>query len=161
MGRIEADIALLSWLFGLQPCSGQGQFTLPTGFFIMNVTFKQVIKRAKRIVCTLILCSTCCKLFRVYTGGKSFTIRQVFFVWKWNVYTIKRCDFSHFLMMMQEAVWLVLEFGAFLGLTEVRRKCGINLFTKNTYLSKLTFQRQVMRFNRSLNPHFERQISDL
>ena len=41
-----------------------------TGFFIMNVTFKQVIKRAKRIVCTLILCSTCSKLFRVYTGGK-------------------------------------------------------------------------------------------
>ena len=45
----------------------------------MNVTFKQVIKRAKRIVCTLILCSTCCKLFRVYTGGKGFTIRQVSF----------------------------------------------------------------------------------
>ena len=45
----------------------------------MNVTFKQVIKRAKRIVSTLILCSTCCKLFRVYTGGKSFTIRQVSF----------------------------------------------------------------------------------
>ena len=45
----------------------------------MNVTFKQVIKRAKRIVCTLILCSTCWKLFRVYTGGKSFTIRHVSF----------------------------------------------------------------------------------
>ena len=28
MGRIEADIALESWLFGFQPCSGQGQFTL-------------------------------------------------------------------------------------------------------------------------------------
>ena len=47
----------------------------------MNVTFKQVIKRAKRIVCTLILCSTCCKLFRVYTGGKSFTIRHVSFLY--------------------------------------------------------------------------------
>ena len=43
----------------------------------MNVTFKQVIKIAKRIVCTLILCSTCWKLFRVYNGGKSFTIRHV------------------------------------------------------------------------------------
>ena len=64
-------------------------------------------------------------------------------------------------MMTQAAVWLVLEFGAFLGLTEVRRKCGINLLTKNTYLSKLAFQRQVMRFNGSLNPHFGRQISDL
>ena len=41
----------------------------------MNVTFKQV--RAKRIVCTLILCSTCWKFFRVYNGGKSFTIRHV------------------------------------------------------------------------------------
>ena len=30
MGRIEADIALESWLFGFQPCSGQGQFTLNT-----------------------------------------------------------------------------------------------------------------------------------
>ena len=29
MGRIEADIALESWLFGFWPCSGQGQFTLP------------------------------------------------------------------------------------------------------------------------------------
>ena len=29
MGRIEADIALESWLFGFRPCSGQGQFTLP------------------------------------------------------------------------------------------------------------------------------------
>ena len=28
MGRIEADIALESWLFGFWPCSGQGQFTL-------------------------------------------------------------------------------------------------------------------------------------
>ena len=28
MGRIEADITLESWLFGFQPCSGQGQFTL-------------------------------------------------------------------------------------------------------------------------------------
>ena len=28
MGRIEADIALESWLFGFRPCSGQGQFTL-------------------------------------------------------------------------------------------------------------------------------------
>ena len=28
MGRIEADTALESWLFGFQPCSGQGQFTL-------------------------------------------------------------------------------------------------------------------------------------
>ena len=24
MGRIEADIALKSWLFGFRPCSGQG-----------------------------------------------------------------------------------------------------------------------------------------
>ena len=30
MGRIEADIALKNWLFGFRPCSGQGQFTLPT-----------------------------------------------------------------------------------------------------------------------------------
>ena len=29
MGRIEADIAFESWLFGFRPCSGQGQFTLP------------------------------------------------------------------------------------------------------------------------------------
>ena len=29
MGRIEADIALESWLFGFRPCSGQGQLTLP------------------------------------------------------------------------------------------------------------------------------------
>ena len=28
MGRIEADIALESWLLGFWPCSGQGQFTL-------------------------------------------------------------------------------------------------------------------------------------
>ena len=28
MGRSEGDIALESWLFGLKPCSGQGQFTL-------------------------------------------------------------------------------------------------------------------------------------
>ena len=28
MGRIEADIARKSWLFGFRPCSGQGQFTL-------------------------------------------------------------------------------------------------------------------------------------
>ena len=28
MSRIEADIALESWLFGFRPCSGQGQFTL-------------------------------------------------------------------------------------------------------------------------------------
>ena len=28
MGRIEADIAVKSWLFGFKPCSGQGQFTL-------------------------------------------------------------------------------------------------------------------------------------
>ena len=28
MGRVEADIALESWLFGFRPCSGQGQFTL-------------------------------------------------------------------------------------------------------------------------------------
>ena len=28
MGRIEADIALLSCLFGFRPCLGQGQFTL-------------------------------------------------------------------------------------------------------------------------------------
>ena len=28
MGRIEADIALESWLFGFRPCSGQGQFTI-------------------------------------------------------------------------------------------------------------------------------------
>ena len=28
MGRIEADIALGSWMFGFWPCSGQGQFTL-------------------------------------------------------------------------------------------------------------------------------------
>ena len=31
MGRIEADIALESWLFGFRPCSGQGQFTLLVG----------------------------------------------------------------------------------------------------------------------------------
>ena len=48
--------------------------------------------------------------------------------------------FMPFFMMMQEAVWHVLEFGALLGLTEVRRKFGINLTTKNTYLSKLAFQ---------------------
>ena len=45
----------------------------------MNVTFKQVIKRAKRIVCTLIACSTGCKLFRIYAGSKSLTIRRVSF----------------------------------------------------------------------------------
>ena len=29
MGRVEADIALESWLLGFRPCSGQqGQFTL-------------------------------------------------------------------------------------------------------------------------------------
>ena len=28
MGRIEADIALKSWVFGFRSCSGQGQFTL-------------------------------------------------------------------------------------------------------------------------------------
>ena len=50
-----------------------------TGFFIMNVTFKLVIKRAKRIVCTLIVCSTGCKLFRIYAGSKSLTIRRVSF----------------------------------------------------------------------------------
>ena len=127
----------------------------------MNVTFKQVIKRAKRIVCTLILCSTCCKLFRVYTGGKGFTIRQVSFSYGSGMSTPSKGVIFPFFMMIQEAVWLVLEFGAFLGLTEVRRKCGINLLTKNTYLSKLAFQRQVMRFNGSLNPHFGRQISVL
>ena len=30
MGRIEEDIALESWLLGVRPCLGQGQFTLPT-----------------------------------------------------------------------------------------------------------------------------------
>ena len=35
MGRIEADIALESWLFGFRPCSGQGQFTL-----MPKMTFK-------------------------------------------------------------------------------------------------------------------------
>ena len=33
MGRIEADIALESWLFGFRPCSGQGQFTLHLQLF--------------------------------------------------------------------------------------------------------------------------------
>ena len=28
MGRIDADIAPESWLFGFRPCSGQGQFIL-------------------------------------------------------------------------------------------------------------------------------------
>ena len=45
----------------------------------MNVTFKQVIKRAIRIVYTLISYSTCCKLSRVYGGNKSFKIRHVSF----------------------------------------------------------------------------------
>ena len=36
MGRIEGDIALLSWLFGFRPCSGQGQFTLPTYFDLIS-----------------------------------------------------------------------------------------------------------------------------
>ena len=63
----------------------------------MNVTFKQVIKRAKRIVCTLILCSTCWKLFRVYTGGKSFTIRHVSFSYGSGMSTpSKGVIFSHF-----------------------------------------------------------------
>ena len=35
MGRIEADIALLSWLFGFRPCSGQEQFTLNTKYNIL------------------------------------------------------------------------------------------------------------------------------
>ena len=34
MGRIEADIALKSWLLGFQPYSGQGQFTLGTKWCI-------------------------------------------------------------------------------------------------------------------------------
>ena len=34
MGRIEADIALESWLFGCQLCSRQGQFTLLTYVFL-------------------------------------------------------------------------------------------------------------------------------
>ena len=29
MGRIDANIALESWLFSFQVCSGQGQLTLP------------------------------------------------------------------------------------------------------------------------------------
>ena len=33
MGRIEADIALESWLFGFRPCSGQGQFILLTATY--------------------------------------------------------------------------------------------------------------------------------
>ena len=33
MGRIEADIALESWLFGFRPCSGKGQFTLHLQLF--------------------------------------------------------------------------------------------------------------------------------
>ena len=33
MGRIEADIAFKSWLFGFRPYSGQGQFTLPSVAF--------------------------------------------------------------------------------------------------------------------------------
>ena len=36
MGRLEADIALESCLFGFRPCSGQGQFTLPTDHFTLN-----------------------------------------------------------------------------------------------------------------------------
>ena len=32
MGRIEADIALESWLFGFPHCTGQGQFT-PSSLF--------------------------------------------------------------------------------------------------------------------------------
>ena len=81
----------------------------------MNVTFKQVIKRAKRIVCTLILCSTCSKLFRVYTGGKCFTIRHVSFSYGSGMSTPSKGVIFSIFMMMQEAVWLVLEFGAFLG----------------------------------------------
>ena len=32
VGKIGADIALESWLFGFRPCLGQGQFTLLTAF---------------------------------------------------------------------------------------------------------------------------------
>ena len=68
-----------------------------------------------------------------------------------------------FFMMMQDAVWPVLEFGAFLDL---KVKCDeslvyLNLITRNTDLSKLTFQRQVVRSNGSLNPHFGRKIPAL
>ena len=92
----------------------------------MNVTFKQVIKRAKRIVYTRILCSTGCKLFRVYAGSKSFTIRRCFFfVWKWNVCTIKTCHFSIFGWWCRATVLIALEYGALQSLTSVRRKFGV------------------------------------
>ena len=34
MGRIEADIALESWLFGFWPCLGQGQLTLSASILL-------------------------------------------------------------------------------------------------------------------------------
>ena len=89
----------------------------------MNVTFKQVIKRAKRIVCTLIVCSTGCKLFRVYAGSiKFYDSPCFFFVWKWNVCIIKTCHFSIFGWWRRATVLIALEYGALQSLTSVRRK---------------------------------------
>ena len=74
-------------------------FGTPTGFFIINVTFKQVIKRTKRIVYTLILCSTCCKLSRVYAGNKSLKIRHVSFPYGCGMSAPSKRVICHFWMM--------------------------------------------------------------
>ena len=41
MGRIEEDIALESWLFGFQFCSGQGQYTSSSLFHTAHLQDKQ------------------------------------------------------------------------------------------------------------------------
>ena len=65
----------------------------------MNVTFKQVIKRTKRIVYTWILCSTGCKLFRVYAGSKSFKISRVTFSYGSGMSAPSKRVIFHFWMM--------------------------------------------------------------
>ena len=49
MGRIEADFALKSWLFGFRPCSGQGQFTLLIKLRYLRHLFHTSILQCPRI----------------------------------------------------------------------------------------------------------------
>ena len=70
-----------------------------TGLYIIYVTFKLVIKRAKRIVYTGILCSASFKLFRVILMV-SFTFRHISFLYGSGTFTpSERVIFAIFQMM--------------------------------------------------------------
>ena len=49
MGRIKADIALESWLFGFWPCLGPGQFTLLFIFFLKRQSTQSALLKEAHI----------------------------------------------------------------------------------------------------------------